>query len=1161
MEIFRVPVLNRSDDLSGDSIMAIQPLSLLGSRAATSLPSLDLSLPPLGVGSQRRRRRRQKPPTRLTPEEESDFLRGTLSAVQFIGETLDKPGAAVRGLLAGQPEQLANLIPFSDMLGITDESGVFADTFNVTKREERVSGRDLLEQFGVLSANQAGLDVGDVAGFVAEVATDPLSFLAIGPLAKGVKLAGAAGKGAKGIKPVSQALLDFKAAVQPGVAGRKLARTPVGVAEQIRAGTRAVAGIKIPFIAEPIATFGAGTKAVPTILEAAFYGGGVLNPLAATRALLSHKVRGSVGQKARTADLLHEMEKGLKDATLDLMPSIRQGEKHAAEEFERIAKHHGVAGEQTAFRDTSLKALEMKGGPTEAKVTELLQSHLLRPNDPVELVDSVDRLSKGMTEIFTGMLDAEREAHKLFMVMGGKSKDLVDTFVDHWGRRPIQSVIEKSRETAEFKGSTQDWFEFQVARRDVVRNYPTGAAGINELVRDRTLWGLSADLKPLTQTHHKDLLRQTLRGAGIDPIPRAGLEKLKKQYLQEFHIRPGLNDAMLSAEEYAEQLTRFTVPTAQVRKIKGRKVHVTEDDSDALLRYFKDVPADTRTEGFYGRKFSEDFHDYMSAVQNKISSLHTTHEFIGRSAQQIGPDSNLTSLKAAWEEAGFHPRGLRQLAKDHFGAETAEQAAEVTTAMGLDAKSVRTLGMLNEVQKKSVQGEFGDMVRRTLATYKSYLFLPFPASHTRNRIGGLWNAWIDGKVGIKDLAVADRAAHKFIRGKGDLGVLDVVDLDDLVGKGQMAEVLGEEQMKGLTRRPSGGLEDVLAAFSPAEFRRKGLAAIDPRGGRGFQAVGAVERPRNVLLEAGERAYAYVEFLNRVGYAEALHRKGFNPSEIIELVKRTQFDYSEMSTFTQKYLRTVFPFPNWPINNIPYQLLKLAERPGGRSAQTIRAFNLAQGPDDETHIPQHLREQLGIPLPEALVDQSPEATTFLAGLGLPTEDVNRTLAFDSKGLRIGRTLEKIAAQAAAPVRYPVEAFSGKQLWSGRALKSLWSPTEAVGKRIPLIDEALHLSPVSRFAGVGRQALDPRKGTTQFLANLLTGVRTTTQDVEKARIFDLQRAMDEELAEDPFIGEGQFYYIPERLKEEAPPEVQERIRKRQSLNRTLSELRALRAGAAG
>jgi hypothetical protein len=107
----------------------------------------------------------------LSEEEFQGTLRSvldkSLGGLQWVGETLDKPGRAVRGVLAGRPEELLNLIPFSDTLGITDP-------------EQSVSGRQLLEQYGALDANTEGLDAGDVAGFAAEVLLDPTTYLTFG---------------------------------------------------------------------------------------------------------------------------------------------------------------------------------------------------------------------------------------------------------------------------------------------------------------------------------------------------------------------------------------------------------------------------------------------------------------------------------------------------------------------------------------------------------------------------------------------------------------------------------------------------------------------------------------------------------------------------------------------------------------------------------------------------------------------------------------------------------------------------------------------------------------------------------------------------------------------------------------------------------------------
>lgn len=87
-----------------------------------------------------------------------------LQALGWVGESLDKPGAAVRGLLAGRPDQLLNLVPFSDTMGWTDPA-------------QRTSGRDLLEGVGLLGENTEGLDFGDIAGAGVEMLLDPTNLI------------------------------------------------------------------------------------------------------------------------------------------------------------------------------------------------------------------------------------------------------------------------------------------------------------------------------------------------------------------------------------------------------------------------------------------------------------------------------------------------------------------------------------------------------------------------------------------------------------------------------------------------------------------------------------------------------------------------------------------------------------------------------------------------------------------------------------------------------------------------------------------------------------------------------------------------------------------------------------------------------------------------
>lgn len=86
-----------------------------------------------------------------------------MNALGYAGGVLDKPGRAVRGLLSGRLDEGLAALPFSDSLGVTDPG-------------RRTSGTDLLRALG---AGPEGVG-GDLAGFGAELATDPLLYAGAG---------------------------------------------------------------------------------------------------------------------------------------------------------------------------------------------------------------------------------------------------------------------------------------------------------------------------------------------------------------------------------------------------------------------------------------------------------------------------------------------------------------------------------------------------------------------------------------------------------------------------------------------------------------------------------------------------------------------------------------------------------------------------------------------------------------------------------------------------------------------------------------------------------------------------------------------------------------------------------------------------------------------
>lgn len=117
-------------------------------------------------------------------------MNALLDALSFAGDAFDRPGAAVRGLLAGRPDQLAYLVPGAESMGLVDP-------------DRRVTGSDLLRRAGLVNGDDDSLGA-TLGGMAVDVATNPLTYLPfMGGLFSGSKSPFSAMKGARGNFPMA----------------------------------------------------------------------------------------------------------------------------------------------------------------------------------------------------------------------------------------------------------------------------------------------------------------------------------------------------------------------------------------------------------------------------------------------------------------------------------------------------------------------------------------------------------------------------------------------------------------------------------------------------------------------------------------------------------------------------------------------------------------------------------------------------------------------------------------------------------------------------------------------------------------------------------------------------------------------------------------------
>ena len=1111
----------------------------------------------------------QSPP--MSPEEESSLLGNTLSAVGYIGSTLDKPGAAVRGLLGGAMggtgEQagvsaLKNLIPFSDTLGITNP-------------EQRVSGRDLLEQSGIANANEPGLFnnpadfAGDVGGFAAEVVTDPL-FWMTGPLGTLTKSGQAALKGAEKVGTASK---DFgKAAAQLAskepLVGQVMASTPAGIAEQFRSGLRSPVGLHVPFTdinaALPV------PQAVNDLMAGAIdkitYG--KLSPFPMLRGALSHTAGGVYkGAVQREKDLRWVEKEAMKGRIADAAPAFRARADELEATYKAIADHHKVidpAGWQAFERDMLDTANAL---PDANGILEKLKTHWDLPADAsIEGISAeVADIGNKFHEFFDTLHTTVQQAGERYKALGGDLTLLNDKYADYFPRRlsPALRQMIDVQQAKKGEGGLTDIMQFWRARKDYLRNYPGRSAGLNRIATDPAFMGtkeVDGAIAKMTKEEQVQAIQAAAKEAKITLDPKLSRAEMRKQYVLERYVKPDLNSALadgrITKEAFDSELQRFTDANhIDNLKAAGKGATKGKDATDNLIHGFSRLPKDVVATGIFDRRAIDDWHSYMKAVAETESTLRTAHSMLAQPSV-VSVAGKGDSLAKAWKDAGFKQEGLHTFLKENTGDGKLfspkdydpKNAADFIKGLTIDPQAAKTLGVFSVLARPDKLHEAGGLIDKINATYKGWLTVPFPAFHARNRVTGFWQNVSNGTLNPIELLKAEHDAMRYA--KGDTSKMqflqEFLDGGGLSGHGMEVDIAGSAASNAVP----GGFSDI---FSPiVDFVKKPkLSSLNPLNTRGgFGKLRTDTSGQNLLMEMGDKAYNWVEFLNRAAPYEAMRRKGMTPAQAMYNVNRAQFVYGQLAPLEKTYLRRAIPFYNWMRRSIPYTLQRLLENPGGPVGQAFRLESQPAAKD--TYTPAFLKEGMNIPWGGG----TPQATTFLRQAGLPIEDLNR-FVFKGGALDAERTAEKFGAQLHPLLQLPIELSSGKQLFTGRKIDNLESVTERLtGKKVSAIDKAIHYSPLSRVVGESMSLGDPRKTWLQSLLNATTGFKSGTYDIEKQKAIDLRNAQEEivkdAIAKDgSLVREGTNYYVP--LDKRNLPGSKEAVM-------TVKKLNRLRASAA-
>jgi hypothetical protein len=1064
------------------------------------IPDLDNLIPDplgrLGLGGGPRKKKLPDLPPAEQKSMVNDVLGKGLGLLQYVGETLDKPGRATRGLLTGNYGELANLIPFSDAMGLTNP-------------EQSVSGRDMLEKWGALGPNEVGvLDRGDVAGLAAEMAFDPTAFLSLGgkalttagkaAKAAGVPLKGAARYGRLGASLTGAAPEALDAATHAA----SKSGTTLGALHGEQMG--GLFGLGIPFTGKTwVPEIAKGPKA-----QAVSEGiGAGLDWLGKTRGGVYAK---GMFHYPSAGQFTVEGQMAGKYATEAKRAASAKAAKAVRQTVESMTDLQGAF--QEAFGD-SLGDVDQTKQMLDAAVQTAKETRAgglphvdFSLGQELPGVNVAAPLKDQMQDVTKAMLDKENSIYAQIAEKGGQAAHMVgdDTAPIGHGSR-AWDMLGKEMDPKRFQ-QLRTSFEAATQRVPAIRFIP--ATTVNRMLRDPEIAHALKNEGPIydiLHTRYRDALQMAAETSTKAAEARVAQMATKVPTKITRDMRQQLLNLGLKRDEI-KNLTPQQAWDFIVSANKPDKPVTPEAIANGL-------------EDWLGQHKGEKGGFITDPVANTARYLTNGHladanlEGVHRMVRDTLAPGGLP-LEEGFKQMGLVPEQAANYFTQKFGP--------VPEGMGVAPEAVRAANnFLTKTSKPEWMQKTLDLIKGPRDFIKRNLTLPFANFAVRNLEGGqVMNALMSGELDspgawaayAKNLNGARAVLKNPAQDKAlldeafDWGVLQM-DMESMgvgLNKTASADSLPNPITgKGFLKNFSDGLKDA---------RQN---ADDWTGlGSGLPGAKKVATAINLPSQIGGNFNAQVEFLNRYPMYKTLRtHHGYTPEVASRIVRQLQVAYEELTPFEKDVMKNLVPFYSYTRKTVPLMFKQMAEHPGGGTAQLIRASNT--GRSDSEFVPGYIGEGMSIPVGE---------NSYLSQLGLPTDQLGELAAFGPTPMgTVKRTLQKLGSQAAPPLKLGVELMTGQNLFSGQPLTDMYQyPTNNV-----LANAVIGDSPLARYVSTVRSLSDDRKSPGLKALNTLTGVKISTPSggVERQKQYAAKALLDEMLREDPGIASTTDLYLRE------------------------------------
>jgi hypothetical protein len=807
----------------------------------------------------------------------------------------------------------------------------------ITGREKRVEPKktfkDIMLKEG-FKDRPGKLDAVDVLGLAGDILTDPTTWIPGKYIAKGVT----------GVtRPIG------KAAKKVPVAGRY-----IGAAEE------GVKGLFKPF--HKISQMGEIRKGKKVFTGEDYinsfqkYAKGGRSEVDDFRLALSEKVKGlkkDIGKKEYKkagVKIGEAIEKGTKtgnkfmDEVLDTMTS---NQKRLAEQLKKKEilnheipdyMHHMLTPEASDFL--------MAGGdisgfikPIRVKLGAAKERGILSLTDEAGKTSLINWKNTGLKRIDHGKIRESLES------VAAKKTDRIQKVMDSLVKKDVneatigfKAMLEDAKKHISKvpKGITESLEE--VTKKDI---QPI----IDGLIREETENLIQKFLKvqqEIAESQGKEFLKPVL---GVKVSREAKIKNLQDEMIK---LQNSLSKKLANIEQYD-----FIGRDGKMFKSgKATAQQINEEYSKKL--------------GF--NLFEEDaFKAFSKSGVDSINALNT-HDFLTRTGNQFG--------KRAKE-------GVEKEV-DEIGMKWVKSSAPQLKGILLPEPIAKHIDETHKMfTNDEATNEFVRAYDKVLRLWKETVTGWFPAFHTRNATGGVFNNWI---AGLKN-PLTYKNAHNILN--GDTGKLVTkagkkIDYDDV------RKLIKEYGVTGQT-----GYLDVV------ESLRK---EVDPTKLETLRKL-----PQKVMgvVEDHVRVPLFIDGL----------KKGLSPEDAAKKVIKYHFDYMPegFTAFEKNYMKRIIPFYTFTRNNIPLQIEQMIMQPGKYSAifKSQRSWGAKPTSEEEQVLPKWLKERYTIK----------GEGGYWSGIGLPLEEATDKLSAPLRGF--GTSLSPL-------IKVPIEQLTGFNIFKDKPI---------------------------------------------------------------------------------------------------------------------------------